>query len=234
VRLRALATWPDHELAGLGIPRGKCYLVLKLNEDFIAAWGAELGKLKARKVERWQKAMAHDSWAKYEDSLFDLQLDLQIFYKKRSVQANALLWQLYTIEANWANGTPTYRDAYLSKRLPGHVITSEDIHQDDLEVYCKKTAYFVERADVAAFARGMELADIGRVMKKEPVTENTFKVEVWKTTSFLDTKEFSEWTSRVIDRIKFGGLLNSDVTEFLLIKNQFQEILANGQKGKRK
>lgn len=232
MRIRALATWPDHEIAGLNIPRGQGYLVLKLNQDFIAPWGLELNRLRDQQQKRHKKALLRDPGAKYEDSLVDLEIDLQLFYRKRSINQNALLWQLYEIEANWANSTPAYRSGYLTQRLPSHVITSEDIHRDDLEVYTQKTRYKIKRADKFAFERAMVLGDMGKVEKvfDLPGEPELIGVEVWRTTSFLDTKEFTVWVERVIDRLKFGGLLNTDLTEFLVLKNQFAEILANGQK----
>lgn len=232
MRLRALATWPDHELSALGLPRGQGYLVLKLQNDYREPFAKELKRLQTQQVRRWQKALERDPGAMYDGSLIDLELDLQIYYRKRSINANALLWALYGIEANWANGNANYRDGYLSGRLPGHVITPQDLHDDDCEVYCEKVKYKIKRSDKFAFGRAMELADMGRVVKSWdlPDEPDLIAVEVWKTTSYLDTKEFSVWVERVIDRIKFGGLLQSDVTEFMVLRDQFIEILKGGNK----
>jgi len=232
MRLRALATWNDLEISALGLPRGQGYLVLKLSEDYREPFAKELTRLKGQQVKRHQRALEKNPGANYADSLIDLELDLQIYYRKRSINANALLWALYTIEANWANGNSAYREGYLSKRLPGHVITPEDLHDDDCEVYCEKSKYKIKRADKFAFTRAMALADMGKVVKTWdlPDEPDLIAAEVWKTTSFLDTKEFSTWTSRVIDRIKFGGILQSDVTEFLVLRDQFIEILKEGTK----
>lgn len=227
MRLRALATWPDDEIADLGLPRGKGYLVLKLSDDYIEPFGKELKRLKDQQHKRHQKAREKVPDAPYHGSLIDLEVNLEIFYRKRSINANALLWSLYGIEANWANGNANYREGYFSKRLPGHVITPETIHDDDCEVYCEKKEWQILRADKFSFSRAMKLADMGQVMKVFEVEGNPDKiqVQVWKTTSFLNTKEFYTWTERVLDRIQYGGLLQSDVTEFLILKDQFIKLL---------
>lgn len=232
MRLRATAHWNDLEIAALGLPRGQGWFVVKLDQDFVESWGKELARLRDRQVAKFRKAAEKDPSTTYADNLIDLELNLEVFYRKRSLNANALLWSLYAIEANWANGNADYRDGYLSKRLPGHVITPEDLHDDDCEVYAEKTRYKIKRADKFNFTRAMALADMGKVVKTwdldgEP---DLIAMEVWKTTSFLDTKEFSVWVNRVIDRIRYGGLLASDTTEFLMIKNQFEEILKEGSK----
>lgn len=232
MRLRATAHWNDKEIAALGLPRGQGWFVVRLDQEFIEPWGKELARLKERQTAAFRKATEKNPGATYGESLIDLELNLELFYRKRSLNANALLWALYTIESNWANGNANYREGYLSKRLPGHVITPEMIHGDDCEVYAEKTRYKIKRADKFAFTRAMALADMGKVVKTWDIEgePEVIAAEVWKTTSFLDTKEFSVWTERVIDRIRYGGLLASDTTEFLMLKNQFEEILKGENK----
>lgn len=232
MRIRATAHWNDLEIAALGLPRGQGWFVVKLDQDFVEPWGKELARLRDRQVAKFRKAAEKDPETTYADNLIDLELNLEVFYRKRSLNANALLWQLYTIEANWANGNADYREGYFSKRLPGHVITPEDIHRDDVEVYAEKQEWTIYKVDKFNFARAMELADMGRVVsvKELPDSSDKLRVQVWKTTSFLDSKEFSVWVNRVIDRIRYGGLLATDETEFLIIKNQFEEILKEGSK----
>ena len=68
-------------------------------------------------------------------------------------------------------------------------------------------------------------------MVTEPIGDgNTIRVEVWKTTSFMDTKEFHVWVQRVIDRITDGGLLRTDEAEFITLREDFKEILKEGKK----
>jgi hypothetical protein len=227
LRLRGLATWPDDEIAALGLPRGKGYLVLKLSDDYIEPFGKELKRLKAQQQKRHRKAREKAADAPYHGSLIDLEVNLEIFYRKRSINANALLWSLYTIEADWANGNANYRSGYFSKCLPGHIITPQEIHDDDCEQFCEKTRYRIRRKDCFAYSRAMEHESLGKVMKVEEIEgePDNVAVWVWKTTSCLDTKDFYTWTERVLDRIQYGGLLQSDVTEFLILKDKFIKLL---------
>lgn len=232
MRLRATAHWNDLEIAALGLPRGQGWFVVKLDQDFVEPWRKELARLRDRQVAKFRKASEKDPATTYADNLIDLELNLEVFYRKRSLNANALLWQLYTIEASWINGNPDYKTGYFSGRLPAHIVTPEEIHDDDCATYAEKTRYKIKRADKFNFTRAMALADMGKVVKTWdlPDEPELIAMEVWKTTSFLDTKEFSVWVERVIDRIRYGGLLASDTTEFLMIKNQFEEILKEGSK----
>ncbi|ADX42577.1 hypothetical protein [Tetrasphaera phage TJE1] len=85
---------------------------------------------------------------------------------------------------------------------------------------------------VSAAVRGIE-SEIGKVKDKQPIGDGkTWKVSVWKTTSYMDTKEFRDWVQRVIDRIRDGGLLASDVPEFIQLKQDFVDILKGNKKEK--
>jgi hypothetical protein len=77
----------------------------------------------------------------------------------------------------------------------------------------------------------MDVPGIGRVHHIEPLQGGKVRLHIWKTTRFLDSREFSTWVKRKIEAIMSeGSLLKTDVPEFLMLKNQFLDLV----KGKKK
>jgi hypothetical protein len=238
MRIKARSTFNPFTNLKLGIPKGNGLLLLQVGDEYRARLGEQLAILIKRQAGLYNKAVekhrasgARGPAPNYADTLVELELDLTIHFRKRSINATALWWKLLEIEANWINGTPAYRSGYWSKKTPGQIVTPAEIHEDELETYAVKTAYFVPKDDVFGFTRGVEV-ELGKVKRKEPVGDgNTYRVEVWRTTSYLDTKEFSPWVKRKIDQITEGGLLKTDIDEFLQLREDFKKILEEG-KGK--
>lgn len=239
MKLRARSTWDPSVGQGLGIKAGDGLLVLKIDQEAREPIAKELKTLAKRQHDLFLKAL--DKWSQtppeqrgakpaYQDTLVELDLALTIHYRKRSIDANNLYWKLLEIEANYLNGTPLYRDGYWSKKLPGQIITPEEIHQDELETYCLKLELYFPQEVVGDAVCGIE-SEVGRVKDKQPIGDGkTWKLTVWKTTSYLDTKEFHDWVQRVIDRIRDGGLLATDVPEFIQLKQDFVDILKGNKK----
>lgn len=229
MKIRAVAKWNPKDSERYRLERGQGLFLLRVEPEFRERWGKELHRLRKHQEEAHIKALGEDPRALEADSLTELEVTVEIFYRKRNLEQNRLMWKLYEIEANWINGTPLYRAGYWSKKLPERIITPEEIHQDDLETYCEKTEYFVPKDSLFAFRRGVEY-ELGKVKKAEPVSAETVRVEVWKTTSFLNRKEFSQWVDRIIDRIEDSGLLRVDEGEFLMLKRLYLEITRKGEK----
>lgn len=241
MRINARAVLDPTKQVGFAIPKGQGFLCLQVLEGFRPNMGKQLESLQKRQRAKFEDAK--DRWSStppaergqeptYQDGLLDLELELTIHFRRRSVDQNALSWTLYEIEASWINGNVLYANGYWSNRLPGHIVTPEMVHDDDCEVYCEKRKWRILRVDKFKFSRAMEYGEIGRVKTVKDVDGEPEKldVEVWKTTSFLDTKEMSEWTKRQIDRIVDNGLLKCDEDRFLGIKQDLEDIM----KGKRK
>lgn len=241
MRVKARAVFDPNTFSRLGIPTGRGYLLLEIGDDYRAKMGEEVKKIVKRQADKHAEAVS--KWESvppeqrgpepvYRDFLLDLELDLEIHYRKRTVDQNALMWALYDIEANYLNGTPTYANGYWSNRLPGHIITPMQIHDDDVEVYCERQRYQIWRKDKFAFTRAMELGEMGRVQNVRGIEGQTDKiaVDVVKTTSFMTTVEMSQWTKRIMERIVDNGLLRTDESRFIGIRQDLEDII----KGKRK
>ena len=165
MKIKARGTIDFPALANLHIPRGKGLLCIQIGEQYRPKMAEQLKALSDRQISLYDKARQKYAETppeqrgrapEYYDNLLELELDLTIHFRKRSINANNLYWKILEIEANWINGSFAYRSGYWSKRLPDQVITPQQIHDDDLEVYCEKTQYFVPKASLWGFRRGVE------------------------------------------------------------------------------
>lgn len=241
MRIKARAAFDPTAQAEFNVPKGQGFLTLQIDADYRSKMGEEVAKIRKRQqtkldeaVERWNSAPPAERGPKpvYRDFLVDLELDLTIHYRRRTVDQNKLYWKIRELQANWVNGCPSARSGYFSKNLPDSIITPEMLHEADVETYCEKREWTILRKDRIAFEKGMEFAEIGRVTKSRDVPDfpDRVVVTVTKTTSFFTTKEFSEWTNRVIREIEDSGLLRSDESEFMMLRNDFKEIVKGGRK----
>jgi hypothetical protein len=239
VRLVSRATWNPALNRELGIRKGQRLLVLVIDQDSELAFADELKVIDKTQhdrylaaLERWDAVPPDQRSPKptYEECLVELDVTVKVHYNGRSVEANGLWWSLLTLEANWINGTPMYRGGYWSKKIPDDKVTPQMIHNDELETYCEKRTMDVSEKDAWAYRR-MDVPGIGRVHHIEPLQGGKVRLHIWKTTRFLDSREFSTWVKRKIEAIMSeGSLLKTDVPEFLMLKNQFLDLV----KGKKK
>lgn len=241
MRIKARAVFDPHTFKALKIPTGRGYLLLEIDQDYRAKMGEEVQKIVKRQadkladaVSKWNSVPPEQRGAEpvYRDFLLDIELELTIHYQKRSVDANSLYWAVRAIQANWANSSATYRAGYHSKFLPGHIITPQELHDADVETYCEKQEWTIMRADLNKFKRAVEFAEMGRVTKESPVEDrpDRVRVVVTKSTSYFNTKEFSEWTNRVIREVEDGGILRGDEPEFQMLREDFKSILKGEKK----
>lgn len=242
MRIKARAVFDPNTFKALKIPSGRGYLLLEIEDEYRAKMGEEVQKIVKRQsdkladaVSKWNSVPPEQRGPEpvYRDFLLDLELDMEIHYRKRTVDQNALMWVLYEIEANYLNNCPTYQNGYWSNRLPGNVITPMMIHDDDVEIYCERQRYQIWRKDKFAFTRSMELGEMGRVVNVRDIEGSPDKlaVDVVKTTSFMTTVEMSQWTKRIVDRIVDNGLLRSDESRFIGLKQDLQDIMKGKKKG---
>jgi len=242
VKLVGRANWDPTLYERYGVKKGERVFMLVIDQDSEMAFADELKVIVRTQHDRYLAALQH--WEStppaerpprptYQDSLVDLDISVNVHYNGRSVEANGLWWSLLTLEANWINGTPMYREGYWSKKIPADKITPEMIHADELETYCEKRTLevVVENPKDAWAFRRMEIPGMGRVHHMEPLAGNKMRLHVWKTTRYLDTREFSQWVKRKIDAIMSeGSLLKTDVPEFLMLKNQFLDMVRDKKK----
>lgn len=236
------ATWNPAIYKELGVKKGSRLLILVIDQESEEAFGEELKTVSRAQHDRFLRAL--EAWDKippgerparptYEQNAVELELVVKVHYSKRSIDSNALYWTILEMEANWLNGTPNYRHGYWSKKLPGEIITPKQIHDDDLETYCEKSYLDVPEKDAFALRRAIE-SGMGRVKSIEPLTGGKVRIHIWKTTRYMNTKEFHIWVQRVIDRIRDeGSLLRTDVPQFIALKNDFLDLIKGKKKEKK-
>jgi len=234
VKLVGRCWWNPQVNQDLGIRRGQRLLVLVIDADAEQAFADELKTIDRVQQDRYMEALLRwdqtppaerTTKPEYVDTLVKLKLSLDIEYNPRSDEANAFWWALLNLEANYINGTPMYRAGYWSKKLPDDKVTPQRIHDDELETYCEKRTMDVPEKDAWAYRR-VQVPGLGRVHHMEPLQGGKVRLHIWKTTSFMDSKEFSTWVKRKIDAIMSeGSLLKTDVPEFIALKNDFLDMI---------
>ncbi len=236
------ATWSPYTHKTLGIQKGSRLLVLTIDQESEEAFAEELKTISKAQHDRFGEAL--DRWSNtppdqrpaqptYDQSQVELELVLKVHYARRSIDSNNLYWSVREIQANWINGNSNYRGGYFSKKLPGHIITPLMLHEEDLATYCEKAFVDVPEADAWWMRRAIE-SEKGRVKSVEPMKSGMVRLHIWKTTRYMNVKEFHVWVQRVIDEIRDeGSLLKTDQPQFIQLKNDFADIV-NGKKKEKK
>ncbi|MFA4971790.1 MAG: hypothetical protein WC683_04205 [bacterium] len=121
-RTKFIANWNPVWRKQSGLPPG--YLVLRVDPRYFKAVGKALVKLDEKQRERREKATveerAEHAW------MVDLDVLIEIHYAKRSLEANALMWSLYGIEAIQHNGPGGD---------PEKLVTPESLYSQDMLDY---------------------------------------------------------------------------------------------------
>jgi len=153
-----------------------------------------------------------------------LELTVTVDYRSRSLSQNAWLWAAHTLEANFLNG---HRSAWTEKHnilfSERGTITPEDVHYDYMEQYAARGYVDVDPSMLQGLIRMIE-ADTGHVMKREPLPDGRVRLEVWKTSSYLDVKEFCELARKVEAQMLSYGVTFREAYEFLDLQDQLAEI----------
>lgn len=235
------AIWNPSIAKELGVKKGSRLLILVIDQESEEAFGEELKNVSKTQKDRFLAALDH--WNSippeqrperptYQQNAVELELILKVHYARRSIDSNNLYWVVRELQANWINGNANYKGGYWSKKLPGHVVTPKILHDDDLETYCEKAFLDVPEKEAFWMRRAIE-SEKGRVKSIEPLTGEKVRLHIWKTTRYMNTKEFHLWIKRVIEEIRDeGSLLKTDIPQFIQLKNDFADILSGKKKVK--
>lgn len=163
---------------------------------------------------------------------FRLELSVSVDYRSRSLSQNAWLWAAHTLEANFLNG---HRSAWTDRQgiiwRERGTITPEDVHADYMEQYAARGTVDCDPEILQGLAMMIE-RDTGHVMKREPLPDGRIRLEVWKTSSYLDVREFCELARHVEAQMLSYGVTFREAYEFLNLQDQLAEIekrAANGR-----
>lgn len=154
---------------------------LKPFESYKKAIGAELKKLDADQKKRGE--------------LRDIEVKIDINYRKRTLDQNALLWSLYEIEAS-EQDKPAI-----------------EIYNDDLMEFAPRIEMFVDPESYQWLKTEYRLIE----KEKYDKARNKWYVVVILTTSHYNTVQMAKWIERIFNRLAVIGVTSSnDIRDYWL------------------
>lgn len=163
-----------------GVPKG--FIVLKPKDFFLD------------KIRKAMKKLMENQ--KKSEQLRDLEITIDIHYKKRSLDQNNLMWALYEIEANEINGGLSgSRDQTTS---------SEELYLQDLEEYAERIVLIVPEHKLELYKLGRRIIACDEYKAKEGVMY--YRLEMIESSSFFTTKQMTDWIERQFNRIAINGV----------------------------
>lgn len=152
-----------------------------------------------------------------------LEVTIETDYRSRTLSQNAWMWAAHTLEANILNG---HRSSWTDRQgvlwREAESITPEMVHADYMERYAARGHVDVDPAFVHAVASMME-TETGHVMGREVQPDGRVRLEVWKTSSYLNTAEFCALGRHIEDQLLSYGVGIGDVAEFLKLSRDLRE-----------
>jgi hypothetical protein len=205
MRLHFPATLDLKEYNRLGITKGDDLLILSYPEVYRDKIRAEMRKI----VEKNAKNAASGK------EPVELDVNIDIHYKKRSLDQNAWLWEAHTLEANIVNGHKSaWTDDQKIKWREAGSVTPEIIHEDYLERFAPRGIIDVQPGMVDA-VRQMVNETMGRVVDEKWIPENqVMRFTVWKTSSYMNVAEFCQLSERVKEQMISYGINLDDAVDW--------------------
>jgi len=185
MKARFVATW---DVTLQTVPRGQ--LVLEVDSRYRKGLGKILRQLKNRQARRREKT--GDPTARVE-----LDVILEIHYRERSLDQNRLMWSLYGIEANVANG-----EAGGDRE---QIQTPEELYDADMAEVAPTVEIAVRTSQIEAVK---QLATVKRI---DPVPgSDLVMMHVVVTSSHWTTVQMAEHIERIFNRLAHHGVSLED------------------------
>jgi hypothetical protein len=143
-------------------------------------------------VERNDKAIASGK------EPLDLDVIIEVVNKKRSQEANRLMWLLYGIIADVLNREHGTRER----------ITPEELYEQDMESWAPRHIFTCPEKSLEFF-KILLGKDYGKVKNVED-HGGVFSIEVWQTSSYWDTKQMSEHIDRLLNTLEQMGIIREN------------------------
>jgi hypothetical protein len=188
MKLRFQATFEASEYRKREILRSECLVILKHEPADMERIHKELYKIVAKNDA--------DILAGKEPVKIDVIMD--IAYRKRSPEANRLMWMIYTIlsdKLNCENGT---RDK----------IAPEDLYEQDMSDWAPRHEIFCKSESLEFFKLVLE-REKGHV---HSVTEKDgmCRIEVWQTSSYWNARQMCEHIDRLLNTLEQMGVIREN------------------------
>jgi hypothetical protein len=176
------ATWNMEMQKEFKIPKG--YIIHKIKEQDIEDARKEYKRLNEIQNKRKKK----------DENKKDIEIDItvEIHYKKRTPKMNSLSWGLYQMEAEFIN--------YSLKGSRENYADAHRLYEHDVYIYGKR-AEIENKPDIIKM-----IAKDYSFHKIEKLSDDKWKLIIWKSNSHMDTKEFAECIERQINRMAKIGI----------------------------
>lgn len=218
MHLKFTATFSLDDYKDHNVTKGDDLLLLRYDAEYRDKVRRELRKI----VEKNNKNRDKDK------PPVELDVDIDIHYMKRSLDQNAWLWVAHTLEAAIVN----------NKRLSGEAIqwntpdevTPQMIHDSYMEEFAPRGYVDVLPGWVDAIRKMIEETH-GRVMNETWLPDKqVYRFEIWKTSSYMNVREFCELAEHVEDNLLSYGITLDNSVDFKHLIEDLQTI-KNSDKG---
>ncbi len=204
-KIKFIGRWSAIWQKKFNVPKG--YLLIKPDQFYRRAIGSAL-----LKIEEYQnKKLCNLQGAQYEESDYLRPLEIQIDYhfRKRTLDQNALIWSLYSIEANELNaGQSGHKD---------QTVTPMELYCADLEEYAERETITTSRKNLGYYMSEYRIIEsvtleTGEAFKPGCIkdlninADHKITIVVVRSTSKLNTKEMGQWVDRLFNRIAYNGI----------------------------
>lgn len=188
MRLRFSATFDPNEYRKRGILQRDCLVILKHAAEDRERVQKELYKIVAKNDEAILRGK----------DIIGLDVIIDIAYRKRSADANRLMWALYTIIADALNREQGTRNR----------ITPEELYEQDMVDWAPRHRFVCEEPSLEFFKIVLQ-EEKGKIKKIE-TEKGICSIEVWQTSSFWNTKQMAEHIDRLLNTLEQMGIIREN------------------------
>lgn len=181
------------------MPKG--YLLLKPKEIYHKKMAIVLNKLNEIQNKK--------------EELKDIDVTIEIHYKKRTLDQNSLMWALYSIEANELNAG--------MKGSKEHMFTSQELYENDLQNEAPKFKMQIKEEMLNVMRSEYRIIDI------QDYKDGTKIVTCILTTSKFNTKQMAEWIDMIFNRMAINGVTVTNPGEIHNYWVQWRQCLNDNQ-----
>ncbi len=181
--LKAVVQWSAEFHQAHNIPKG--FILLRYEPRYRKNVAAALLKL-----DVWQGKHKTDE---PDAELRPIDMMLDIHFKKRSLDQNALMWALYEIEANELNGGRT---------TGAELITAETIYTGDMKVFAPELGMMATARQIELLKRTYSMIEVGEM----ETPGDYMTVTIYVTSSHWNTKEMHDHLEMIFDRLSMAGV----------------------------
>lgn len=140
----------------------------------------------------------------------DIDVTLDIHFKKRTLDQNSLMWALYAILADVLNeGQKGHKD---------QMVSSMQLYLDDLEEYAEKIDWIIPKEKELLYMQGRRVA--ANEFHSMRNGKEYIKLTVYESSSHFTTKQMTAWIERLFNTLAHLGVPISSSSE---IKSKWQQ-----------